>query len=266
MTSTIPYLCGSVAGKASPLGVKMHDSGYAALDLTFKYIAIGTDNLPSTIQSVKSLGFRGFGVSMPFKQEIIQYLDEVTPEVKAIGACNTVVVDEGRLIGYNTDWQGAIAALKECSDDLGAKATIIGAGGVARAIAYGLKQNGIKVYVAARSSALRSALVDELQLDGHCSIEDQGQFGSSLIVNATPLADYPGGPVNLDMHLNSKLLLDVVFQCKDTPITIEAASRSMAVAKGWRMLLHQALRQFELYTGQKAPLEAMGKVLSDALS
>jgi shikimate dehydrogenase len=266
MIETIPTLCGSIAGKPSPLGVKMHDAGYAALDLAFKYIAIGTDNLSSAIAGIKSLEFRGVGISMPFKQEVIHYLDRVTPEVQTIGACNTVVIDQGQLTGYNTDWQGAIAALKECSNNFGDSATIVGAGGVARAIAYGLKQQGLRVYVASRSIAHRSDLVHQLLLDGDCDLEHQGQFGSPLVVNATPNAEFPGGPIDLAQHRNGTLLLDVVFQRKNTPLAVEATSRNWSVARGWRMLLHQALRQFELYTRKNPPVSAMEKVLSDALS
>jgi shikimate dehydrogenase len=266
MTETIPTLCGSVAGKPSPLGVKMHDAGYQALGLTFKYVAMGTDDLNTVVEATKRLNFRGFGVSMPFKQEVIKHLDEVTPEVTAIGACNTVVLNDGRLTGYNTDWRGAVAAIKEVTSEHIQSATIIGSGGAAMAIAYGLKDQGLKVYIAARSLVKRTALVQQLHLDGDSSVEDQGQFGSTLIVNATPIAEGSECPLVLAKHPKGRVLLDVVFGKKQTPLGSEASSMGWKVAAGWRMLLHQALAQFELYTGQPAPAEEMGKVLSDALS
>jgi shikimate dehydrogenase len=266
MIETIPTLCGSVAGKPSPLGVKLHDAGYQALGLNFKYVAMGTDNLSEVVEGVKKLHFRGMGVSMPFKQEIISFLDEVTSEVQEIGACNTVVFEDGRTTGYNTDWRGALAAVKEASPEHIRSATIIGSGGVARAIAYGLKQQGVAVYISARSVVKRIELVEQLHLDGECTIDEQGRFDSSLVVNATPLAEGSECPIVLAKHSQGKVLLDVVFGKKETPLATEALKLGWKVAPGWRMLLHQALAQFELYTGQPAPMQEMGKVLADALS
>lgn len=265
MVETIPLLCGSVAGKASPLGVKLHDAGYKALNLDYKYIAIGTEDLTSVMISVQELRFRGLGVSMPFKQQILRHLDEITKEVQATGACNTVVIRDNHFTGYNTDWRGALAALDEAVTTRLENATIIGSGGVARSIAYGLKQRGLKVYIAARSVMRRSELVETLELDGECSLEKQGQYGSSLIVNATPVAEYPESPVNLMQHPHGEILLDVVFQKKETPLDAEALRRGLRVVPGWRMLLHQALGQFELYTGHRAPSAEMEAILSEAL-
>jgi shikimate dehydrogenase len=265
MTDTVPRLCGSVSGKASTLGVKMHDAGYSALGLNFKYIAVGTDDLDAAIRAFKALDFCGFGVSMPFKQRIISYLDKFTSDVAAIGACNTVVLNDGRLTGHNTDWQGAVSALDECSAALGGSATIVGTGGAARAIAYGLKKRGLDVYIAGRSLAARLLLVEELQLNGHCDLEEQGRFGSAVVVNATPSAKCPGGPVELALHSHGAILLDVVFSAKYTPLSLEAERRGWAVAKGWRMLFHQALHQFKLYTGCAPPVEAMAEALGHAL-
>lgn len=265
MTETVPFLCGSVAATSSPLGVKLHDAGYAALGLPFKYVAIGTTNLESVVKAVKALNFRGFGVSMPFKQAIIPFLDEVTPEVSAIGACNTVVVRDGRLVGHNTDWQGALSALDEAGGLSIRTAVIVGSGGVARAIAYGLKQKNIEVFVAARSEEKRKQLVKDLKLSGEDSIENQGKFRAQLVINATPLADLPNVPVNLSFHTNGEVLLDVVFQKKQTPLVKAASEQGWRVAPGWRMLLHQALRQFELYTEKKPPVSVMERVLAEAL-
>lgn len=111
MTRTAPQLCGSISGRASPnaLGVKMHEAGYAAAGLSFRYVSAESQDLHSTVGAFLELGFRGFGVSMPFKREILSLLDEVSPDTCAIGACNTVVNESGRLSGHNTDWRGAMA-------------------------------------------------------------------------------------------------------------------------------------------------------------
>jgi len=267
MTKTIPILCGSVAGKPSPLGVKMHDAGYVALGLPMKYLAIGTDDLSSIVSSVRNLEFRGLGVSMPFKQEIIKYLDVVTPEVESIGACNTVVNVNGKLSGYNTDYRGAMQAIEECSVVKTLhRAVIIGAGGVARAIAYGLKEKGLDVYIAGRNANSSSKLVEDLKLSGSVPLEKQGDIKADLVVNATPIADIVDCPVVLNVHEHAKVLLDVVFQVKNTQLTSEAERLGLEVARGWRMLLLQGAEQFKLYTEQTPPIEAMSVVLSEALA
>ncbi len=264
MIRTRPTLCGSVSGNPSPLGVAVHTAGYRALRLEYTYVALGSESLDPVISIVRQLGFRGLGVSMPFKQEALRFLDEVTPEVRAIGACNTLVHEAGRLTGHNTDWSGALAAIEEVYPERIRRAVLVGAGGAARAMAYGLKQRGASVYVSARSAERRQTLVGELGLDGETSLEGQGDFEAELVVNATPVAD-AGGPVVVDRHTRARVLLDVVFRPRETPLVVAARARGWAVAPGWRMLLHQALRQFELYTKHAPPRDVMERALTEAL-
>lgn len=264
-STTIPTLCGSVAAKPSPLGVALHNSGYEALGLSFRYVAIGADTLEPIVEAIRQLNFRGIGVSMPFKQEVIAFLDHVSDDVRVIGACNTVVQDNGKLTGYNTDWIGALAALDEAHPPSLSSAVIVGSGGVARAIAYGLKRRGLKVFISARSVDDRKTLTSELHLDGHGELSEQGQYGAELIVNATPVADIENCPVDLKTHRESRVLLDVVFQKRQTPLVQAAKNQGLLVIPGWRMLLQQALRQFKLYTGVEPPVEVMSRVLERAL-
>jgi shikimate dehydrogenase len=263
--TTIPTLCGSVTGKPNPFGVKIHEAGYKALGLDYKYVSVGADDLAPVIAAFRTLRFRGFGVSMPFKQQIIALIDDVSDEVRAIGACNTVVAVDDRLRGENTDWTGALAALKEVDGLSGSSAVIVGAGGVARAIAYGLKRSGYKVHLAARNVDAARSLVRDLSLDGECALDQQGRFEADLVVNATSEARLDG-PVELDKHPLATAFLDVIGDRKITPIANEASRRGLRVAAGWRMRLHQALRQFELYTGQPAPEQVMSNALEEALA
>ncbi len=265
VANTYPKLCGSVAGEASELGVKMHNAGYEAKDLGYTYIAVGAEDIQEILGSVQELDFRGLSVSMPFKEEIIPLLDNINDDVETIGACNTVVIEEGETTGYNTDWRGAINALKETAELDVEKAEIIGAGGVARAIAYGLKQHGIEVYISARSEDQRKELAEDLNLAGETNLDNQGDAGAELVVNATPVAEQPDSPVNLEKHENGQWLLDVVFTDIQTDIIRDAEERGWKSTKGWRMLLHQALKQFELYTGEEPPTEEMGRVLREGL-
>jgi shikimate dehydrogenase len=261
---THPTLCGSVSGNPSPLGVAVHTAGYRALGLDYTYVAMGAERLAPVVALVRELGFRGLGVSMPWKREILSFLDDQAPEVAAIGACNTVVHDGGRLIGHNTDWSGALAAIDEVSPQEIRRAVVVGAGGAARAIAYGLQSRGVEVCISARAAPARKALVADLGLAGEAPLEEQGAWGAELVANTTPIADVPG-PVVLDAHRSARVLLDVVFRPRETPLAAAARARGWAVAPGWRMLLHQALRQFELYTRQAPPREAMERALLETL-
>jgi shikimate dehydrogenase len=263
--ATIPTLCGSVTGKPNPFGVKIHEAGYKALGLDYKYVSVGADDLAPVIAAFRTLRFRGFGVSMPFKQQVIALIDDVSDEVRAIGACNTVVAVGERLRGENTDWTGALAALKEVDGLDGSSAVIVGAGGVARAIAYGLKRSGYKVFVSARNPDAAQTLVRDLSLDGECTLDQQGRFETDLVVNATPDAQL-NGPVDLDKHPRATAFLDVIGDRNTTPLVGEARRLGWNVAPGWRMRLHQALRQFELYTGHPAPEQVMSNALEHALS
>lgn len=258
---TFPKICASVASNPSQLGVKMHNAGYYAKNLDYTYVAIGANEILEAINVLKDLNIRGMGVSMPFKQSVIDYLDEVDESVRVIGACNTVVNDEGHLKGYNTDWIGAQNAIMEKVDISKLhRAVIIGSGGVARAIAYALKVNGLKVYVSARNAIQRKEIVKDLNLDGETDLENQGKFDADIVINATPDST-SNGPVNLDKHLKATVVFDVAFNAYMTDLTRNAESRGLIYISGWRMLLLQGVKQFELYTCEKAPVEEMGNVI-----
>ncbi len=266
MSKTIPIICGSVASSPSPLGVKLHNAGYKALKLDYTYIASGSDSIEQTINNVRNLPYRGLGVSMPFKQEVIEFLDEIDSSVKEIGACNTVVNTNGVLKGYNTDWIGTINAIKEVYEISNIKnALIVGSGGVARAIAYGLKQNGIKVTICSRNKVTRKQLVLDLNLESEIDLSEQDNKTFDLVVNATPEAS-ENSPLLESTIAKCKVMLDVVFNQKETYLAKLAKKHGVAFATGWRMLLHQAFEQFRLYTKQEPPKEVMSKVLEEVLS
>ena len=259
-----PVLCGSVAGEASKLGVALHDAGYRELELEYKYVAFGTGDIRAAVDGFRSLGFRGFGVSMPHKAAVISLVDEVNDDVTAIGACNTVVNDDGKLCAFNTDWRGAIDALNEAGCTKPKKALVVGSGGVARAISYGLSTLQCDVVIASRSELAGREIVDELKLASWLPLALQGDAAADLLVNATPVSTSSETPLRIELHPHATSLLDVVFSPKETELVLAAKSKGMIVAPGWRMLLHQALHQFHLYTGETAPVEAMSRVLEDA--
>lgn len=265
MLKTFPFICASVSGNPSQLGVRMHNAGYKAKKLDYTYVAIGADRIEEAISVFKTMGYKGMGVSMPFKHSIISLLDEIDDSVRTIGACNTVVNEDGKLIGYNTDWIGAQNAILEVTSFNEIKsAIIVGAGGVARAIAYALKVNNVNVYISARNKSQREELVKEFGLAGAVDLDNQGMFNVDLVVNATPDAT-KNGPVRLECHPNATAVFDVVFTSYMTDLTQLAKDRGMKYVPGWRMLLLQGAKQFELYTNETAPVDVMGQVLESWL-
>lgn len=263
--NTTPRICASVTSKAGSLGVKMHNAAYKATGADYTYIAISSDNVHDTLSALKTLNFRGLAVSNPFKTEILKDVDVIDNDVKTMGACNTIVNDNGTLFAYNTDCYGAIAAINEKYDILKIKsALIVGCGGVARAIAVGLRNYNIDVYVSARNEIKRKNFIKELDLQGECNIENQDKFNVDLIINATPISD-ENCPVVIDKHKSAKVLFDVSFSNRNSEIVKIAEDNGMITVSGWRMLLHQGAKQFELYTGLSAPVDVMSKALEDNL-
>lgn len=266
MVRMMPQLCGSVSGRLSPLGLgaKMHEAGYAAAGLDWRYVSIEADDVRATISSFVQLGFRGFAVSMPFKIEILRYLHESSADVAAIGACNTVVNDEGRLTGHNTDWRGAIDAITEAGIEEPGTAIILGAGGAARALAYGLATAGWDVRVAARLPAAAQALTTQFQLQEPVALDRPAYPDIDLVVNTTPVADATAF-LDLRRYPDAKAVFDVVFNPVISPFCEAARQKGLIAIPGWHMLLHQAAHQFTLYTGRPAPLSAMREALLSAI-
>lgn len=262
---TAPTLCGSISTQQGSLGRFVHNAAYEALGLDFRYVSIGTDDLERTVGSLRQLGFRGFAITMPYKRAIVDLLDCAQPEVRVIGACNTVVIEDGRLIGFNTDWTGARMAIEESAIGGPGKAVVVGAGGVARAISYALKTAGWKVFISARNRQEARTLADELGLVGGDALGSQGEFGASLVVNATPDARFPGGPVELDILEDLEAVMDVSHQVRTTELIDHARRRGLHTVAGWRMYLHQAIAQFEIYTKNDAPRSVMANVVEASL-
>src|SRR5579859_5198727 len=113
MAALVVTLCGSLSRAASPVGRSMHEAAYRALGLPFVYVPFEVQDLRGAITGMRALQIRGFGVSQPFKEEVIPLLDALDPVAEKIGAVNTIVNTGGHLVGHNTDWIGAVRAVEE---------------------------------------------------------------------------------------------------------------------------------------------------------
>jgi shikimate dehydrogenase len=253
-------LCGSLSRWAVPLGAAMHEAGYRALGLPWRYVPFEVTDLAGALIGMRALGIRGLGVSMPFKRDILPLLDRIDPLARTIGAVNTVVNDSGTLVGHNTDWVGAARALAEALPLAGAAVLVLGAGGAARAVAHGLCHEGARVTLSNRSDDAGLALARALGC-GYLPWAERSQAGFDALVNATSLGMEGvdrAAPIGAPY---APVVMDIVYKPLETELLRAAAAAGARAIHGGRMLLFQAAAQLELYTGRAAPLAAMDQAL-----
>jgi shikimate dehydrogenase len=269
-------LCGSLSKLASPLGRSMHEAGYRALGLSFAYVPFEVVDLRRAIEGMRGLGIRGFGVSHPFKQEVIPLLDALHPVAERIGAVNTIVNDRATgLVGHNTDWVGAVRALEEAIASKSSvppldrsRVLLVGSGGAARAIAFGLRERGARATIANRDEAKARALAAETGSMAAPLAETRRAAEYDIVVNATTLGQTDvgaEGPVPAEALRAGQVVMDIVYKPVRTRLIEAASARGALAVHGGRMLLYQAAAQFELYTGRNAPLDAMDQALRAAV-
>jgi len=267
MPRSIPTLCGSIMGTPFTFNVKVHNAAYRALGLDYTFVCFGVEDVPGAIQAMRSLGIRGMNVSMPHKQAVIPHLDALDETARAIGAVNTINHVDGRLTGYNTDCVGAVRALEEAMPLPGRRIALLGAGGAARAIAYGLSQAGARVTVFNRSTERGAALAQGFGLPFGGALEAFDAQDFDAVVNATS-AGFRAPDVNpisgqLAAHL---LVMDAAFIPVRSCLIRDAQALGCRTLDGTRMMLHQFCGQIELYTGQQAPLDVMSAALLDEIA
>jgi 3-dehydroquinate dehydratase/shikimate dehydrogenase len=220
--------------------------------------------LPATREV--ELNFAGFAVTMPHKQSVMKYLDQIDSVGEKIGAVNTIATDNDKLFGYNTDVYGFVTPLKSKLGELnGMRAAVLGAGGAARACVTSLKQEGADVTVFARDEVRARAFSSEFALNWNTLSNLKFEISHfDLVVNATPLGMM--GEFEAHSPLTSgdlkgvKLVFDLVTSPNDTPLMREAKQAGVATISGVEMLIEQAIKQFEIWTGLEAPKEVMRAV------
>ncbi|MFV9510976.1 shikimate dehydrogenase [Tepidibacillus sp. LV47] len=241
---------------------EMHNGMFAKLDLNYVYLAfdVPPSHLKEAIEGMKALKIKGFNVTIPHKVEVMKYLDQVSEEAKQIGAVNTIVNDEGRLIGYNTDGIGYLRSLiEETGVQLkGKRVLILGAGGAARAIGYTIANSPIGQLTIInrdqnKAHILRKSLEQYTKTDV-LSIEqmEKGVKEADIIVNTTSIGMAP----NIDQSLIKKewiqpnhLVSDIIYNPLETKLIQEARSQGAQVHSGLGMFIYQGVIAFEKWTG-----------------
>ncbi len=230
------------------------------------YLALHAKSLKDLMACVQDIPIRGLSITMPYKEDIVEALSNSDPLTRLIGACNTVVrSQDGKLYGFNTDVAGVIVPLEQRLSLAGARVLIVGAGGVARAAAFGLKAKGAEVFIVNRTpekaqSLARAAKVKSIKR------ADLVKQEFDVIINATPvgMGNNRQSPLE-EKELNAKYLFDLVYVPAETKLAAMARAKGMQVIPGLEMFVQQGARQFEIWTGKPAPVAEMAYVVTKAL-
>lgn len=231
------------------------------------FLALQTEKIEDLLVLIREVPVHGVAVTMPLKQAIMKHLDRTDALSQKIGACNTVVrSQDGKLIGYNTDVIGIVRPLEQRIELRKAKVLLLGAGGAARAAAFGLKQKGADVFILNRTPQTAQKLAREAE--AKTIRRDQvAKTTFDIIVNATSvgMAGSKQQTILEEKELNTKLVFDMVYNPLETPLLKMARSKGIAVVTGAEMFVQQGADQFQLWTGKPAPREDMWRVVAHAL-
>jgi 3-dehydroquinate dehydratase/shikimate dehydrogenase len=261
------------------LSPQIHNAAFEKAGINAVYVPfrVPFDVLGQFVEDVPRLGIRGLSVTIPHKEAIAKYLTKVDPAVKGIGAVNTVLFKEGEVLGYNTDYKAAMDCLEgplggpalpnQPSPLKDKRVLVLGAGGVARAVMYGLQRRGAKTTIASRTRSRAQFLAD--QFGGRC-VEWQARHISDteIIVNCTPVGMHPNvdeTPFNKSHLKPAMIVFDTVYNPESTLLLKEARSHGCRIVTGVEMFIRQAALQFLLFTGQEAPEELMRETLKRAI-
>jgi shikimate dehydrogenase len=268
--SATTRVCGSIGhwpeGRrtTSPL---MHNAAFSELDADYRWLVFQPDDIGAAMAAVRALNFAGVSVTKPFKEEIISHLDRLDPVAARIGAVNLVHNAGGCLTGYNSDWIGAAGALKEKVSLAGQRAAVLGAGGAARAVVYGLVENGCEVHVFGRTEARARQVAADLGARYGGQIPDAVSVSPDLLVNATSIGNDREGdvPVPDSVFETARTVMDIIVRPDQSRLLERAAAAGAEAIGGVRMLVLQGAFACELLTGLTAPVHTMQDAVERAL-
>jgi 3-dehydroquinate dehydratase / shikimate dehydrogenase len=230
------------------------------------YLALHAKSLKDLLACVQDIPIRGLSITMPYKQDILDELENSDPLTRQIGACNTVVrAADGKLYGFNTDVAGVIVPLEQRMSLSGARVLIVGAGGVARAAAFGLKNKGAEVFLTNRTAEKGQTLARQAKVK-YMKRPEVAKQQFDVIINATPVGMGANKQSPLEeKELNTKYVFDLVYTPAETRLVKMARARNIQVIPGLEMFVQQGARQFEIWTGKPAPVAEMAYVVTKAL-
>lgn len=259
-----------MVGLRKKYGILAHPAGHSLSPVMFRAVGVSYDIFdipPEEFEGfVRNGNFDGLSVSLPYKEKIIDFLDFADEDVRVIGACNTVLRDaDGKLNGFNTDWIGAVEALREAGCELsGKKVVLLGAGGAARAICYGLLKEGAEVTVLNRDLDEARPLGEDFGVEIGLLDSVDGRE-CDVLIQATSVWITAGLDVKIvpdsfvrGLGARGGVVMDIVYKPLMTPLLEVAREAGCRVITGEKMLLNQAVKQFEIWFGEKAGQDPEG--------
>lgn len=262
----------------------MHNAAFEACGIEAEYgvFEVPEEGFAEFMSRVKSGEISGLSVSLPYKEKVMEFLDKVDTDGRNIGAVNTVVGQDGFLVGYNTDFIGSNLALGETLGDFsGSKVVVLGAGGASRAICYGLLKNKCEVVILNRNEERARVLARDLSKFGKISgggLEGERKVSGEVLIQASSIWTLGGGDLGERMSQSEidefipdefvdlfEAVMDICYKPLKTPLIVKAERLKKKIITGDKMLLFQAAEQFQIWTGEKAPVEVMKKALMEYL-
>jgi 3-dehydroquinate dehydratase / shikimate dehydrogenase len=230
------------------------------------YLALHAKSLKDLMACINDIPLRGLSITMPYKQDMVALLSNSDALTRQIGACNTVVrAQDGKLYGFNTDVAGIVTPLEQRLTLHGAKILVLGAGGVARAAVFGLKNKGAEVFITNRTPEKGQALARQAKAK-YMKRADVAKSSFDVIINATPVGMGTNRQSPLEeKELNTKYLFELVYVPAETKLTKMARAKNIEVIPGLEMFVQQGARQFEIWTGKPSPIAEMSFVVSKAV-
>ena len=258
-----------VSHSMSPI---IHNASFTEKGLNNVYVPLKVSNIGTFIKEYRKTDFQGFSVTIPHKESVLPFLDDIEHTAEKIGAINTIVKQDGKLTGYNTDCMAAITGLEcgleENGDTLNnKKVSIIGAGGAARAIAFGLKEKGCDITIYNRTIERAKKLSNDVKCRSE-RFEEIDNLDSDILINTTPIGMFPEvnrTPVPENVLKEGMIVFDAVYNPIETKLLRDARERGCHTVNGLTMFINQAAEQFRLWTNIDPPVELMNDVVRKIL-
>ncbi|MBW2019373.1 MAG: shikimate dehydrogenase [Deltaproteobacteria bacterium] len=263
-TSVYGIMGNPVAHSMSPL---MHNAAFRLLGIDAIYLPFEVKDLPSAVAGMRALQIRGASVTHPFKTRVLELIDEIDITAKKVGAVNTLVLEGDSIYGTNTDWAGAVRSIEGLLPIKNNHFVVVGAGGAARAVVYGITRKGGKVTVVNRTRDKGLALAETFDAS-FAPLVDIVKVSGDCLINTTSVGMYPKveeTPVPQGVLSRYKAVVDIIYNPFKTRLLKEAESAGCMVANGLDMFIFQGVEQFKIWTGEEPPVQQMKDLVVEEL-
>jgi shikimate dehydrogenase len=252
----------------------IHNAAFESLKIDYIFLAfkVRAGEVENAMSGIRALNVHGLNVTMPHKNAVVKYLDQIDPTAKTIASVNTILNKDGRLLGFNTDGVGALNALEQNGvKPRGKKVLLLGAGGAAKAIAYTLSQEADHLVILNRTTKQASDLADLLKQKFNKKINagvlspnviKDNLVDANVLINATSVGMKPNAnqtPIEPEWLKPDLAVMDIVYNPIETKLAKDAKALGATVVSGVEMLIYQGAASFEIWTACKAPVEVMRK-------